>query len=137
MSESQTGNRNQLGKVQNRKELLAYEKAYELVLLVYKMTHLFPKEEVYGLTSQMRRCAVSIPSNIAEGYMRGSKEYVQFLKISLGSAAELETQLAISKDLVFSPEEMFRKVYDLNEDVIKLLKSYVSRLSDNRKERGH
>lgn len=128
MSESQTGNRNQLGKVQNHKELLAYKKAYEIVLLVYKLTRSFPKEEVYSLTSQMRRSAVSIQCNIAGGYMRGSKEYMQFLRIALGSAAELETQLSISRDLGFSAENGFNKIYDLNLEVIKLLRTYLARI---------
>jgi four helix bundle protein len=128
MSESQTVNRNQLGKVKNHKELLAYEKAYELVLLVYKMTQSYPKEEVYGLTSQMRRCVVSIPSNIAEGHARGTKEYVQFLKIAIGFALELETQLSLSKDLGFCVGQDVEKATKLNLEVIKLLRSYLARM---------
>jgi four helix bundle protein len=92
------------------------------------MTQSFPKEEIYGLTSQIRRCAVSIPSNIAEGYMRGIKEYLQFLKIALGSAAELETQLSISKDLGYWQIIDFQEARPLNEEVIKLLKSYIGKL---------
>jgi four helix bundle protein len=79
--------------------------------LIYNMTKSFPKEELYGISSQLRRCAVSIPSNIAEGYMRGSKEYIQFLKIALGSAAELETQLSLSMDLGFLEDDEFHKIY--------------------------
>jgi four helix bundle protein len=114
--------------VKSYKELIAYQKSYELVLLIYRITGSFPKEEVYGLTSQIRRAAVSIPSNIAEGFMRGSKEYVQFLKIALGSAAELETQLALSKDLGYSDDTDFQVTQSLNEEVIKLLKSYIGKL---------
>jgi len=95
--------------VKSYKELTAYQKAYQLVVLIYKMTSSFPKAELYGLTSQMRRSAVSIPSNMAEGYMRGSKEYTQFLKIALGSAAELETQLSLSKDLGFCGDGILTK----------------------------
>ncbi len=91
----------------------------------------FPKEEMYGITSQIRRASISIPSNIAEGYMRGSKEYVQFLKISLGSCAELETQLSLSKDLNFCNEEEFNKVYGLNQEVMKLLRTYINRIGNN------
>jgi four helix bundle protein len=83
--------------VRDYKELIAYQKSYELVLLVYRLTETFPKEEIYGLTSQIRRAAVSIPSNIAEGFMRGAKEYGQFLKIALGSAAELELRYPYAK----------------------------------------
>lgn len=101
-------------KIQSYHELIAYQKAYQLVLLIYRMTGSFPKEEVYGLTSQIRRAAVSIPSNIAEGFMRGSKEYLHFLKIALGSAAELETQLSLSKDLGYCSEADFPEMQTLN-----------------------
>lgn len=74
-------------KVNSYKELIAYKKSYELAKIIYSITKMFPKEEIYGMSSQMRRSAVS---NIAEGYRRGSKEYVQFLRIALGSCAELE-----------------------------------------------
>jgi four helix bundle protein len=114
--------------VKSYKELIAYQKSYELVLFIYRITGSFPKEEVYGLTSQIRRAAVSIPSNIAEGYMRGSKEYLQFLKIALGSAAELETQLSLSKDLGYSSDNDFQETQALNEEVIKLLKSYIGKM---------
>lgn len=115
-------------KVKDYHELIAYQKAYRLVLLMYRITQSFPKEEIYGLTSQVRRCAVSIPSNIAEGYMRGSKEYLQFLKIALGSAAELETQLSLSKDLGYCQITDFNEAYALNEEVIRLLKSYIAKM---------
>ena len=71
--------------------MTAYQKGMELVKAIYTPTRGFPKEELYGLTSQIRRAGISIPSNIAEGYMRGSREYILFLKIALGSCAELET----------------------------------------------
>ena len=116
-------------KVRSYKELDAYRKSYEVAKLVYNMTRSFPKEELYGITGQLRRSAVSIPSNIAEGYMRGSKEYVQFLKIALGSAAELETQLSLSRDLGFCEDNEFNNVYALNQEVMKLLRTYVNRLS--------
>jgi len=79
-----------------------YKISYSVCIEVYKLTHKYPKEEIYGIVSQMRRAAVSIPSNIAEGYKRNSKkEFEHFLYISLGSAGELETQLKISKDLEY------------------------------------
>lgn len=118
-------------KIADYKELVSYQKAYEVARLVYELTKGFPKEEIYGLTNQLRRSAVSIPSNIAEGYMRGSKEYIQFLKIALGSAAELETQLLLSKDLGFCNNDAFDKVYSLNQEVIKLLKTYIKKLGSN------
>ena len=82
------------------KELIVWQKAYELVLEIYKITKDFPKFEAFGLVQQMRRAAVSIPSNIAEGYSRKHKtEYHQFLSIAYGSLAELETQYLLSIDL--------------------------------------
>ena len=88
--------------IKSYRDLLAYQKSYKLCLEVYKVTDGFPNGEVYGLVPQMRRAAVSIPSNIAEGYRRKSrKEYIQFLRVALGSLAELETQISLSKDLDF------------------------------------
>jgi four helix bundle protein len=111
------------------KELEAYKKGYELVKVVYEITKLLPKEEVYGIVSQMRRSSLSIPCNIGEGYMRGSKEYIQFLKIALGSCAELETQLNLSNDLFSLDKNLYLKAVGLNEEVIKLLRTYINKLS--------
>jgi len=87
-------------KTRSFKDLIVWQKAYKLVIEIYKITKNFPKEEIYGLSQQMRRCAVSIPSNIAEGYGRQyNKEYKQFLYIAYGSLSELETQYLLSKDL--------------------------------------
>lgn len=80
------------------KDLIVWQKSIELVKEIYLLTEDFPKEEIYGLTSQIRRCAVSIPSNIAEGKMRTTnKEFSHFLSIAYGSGAELETQLILAK----------------------------------------
>jgi four helix bundle protein len=117
-------------KINSYKDLEAYKKGSELVKVIYKITKNFPKEETYGITSQIRRASVSIPSNIAEGYMRGSKEYIQFLKMALGSCAELETQLSLSKDLSFCNESDFNKVYGLNEEIIKLLRTYINTMTN-------
>ena len=82
------------------KDLDVWKLSIDLVKDVYNITKTFPQSEIYGLTSQIRRCAVSIPSNIAEGSARSSnKEFIQFLYIALGSCAELETQLIISKEI--------------------------------------
>jgi len=86
--------------MKSHKDLDVYKKSLDLVVDVYKMTRSFPKEEKYGLCSQLQRAAVSIPSNIAEGAARkNDKEFIQFLHIALGSAAEIETQVEISKRL--------------------------------------
>jgi four helix bundle protein len=89
-------------KTKTFKDLIVWQKAYKLVIEVYKITKEFPKEETYGLSQQMRRCVVSIPSNIAEGYGRQhNKEYAQFLSMSYGSLCELETQYLLSIDLQY------------------------------------
>ena len=90
-------------KTQSFKDLIVWQKSYQLVLEIYKITKEFPKEEVYGLAQQMRRSSVSIPSNIAEGYGRQfNKEYKQYLFISYGSLCELETQYLLSIDLKYT-----------------------------------
>jgi four helix bundle protein len=87
-------------------ELVVWKEGVSLVKEVYQTTKGFPKEEVYGLTSQMRRAAVSIPSNIAEGAARnGDKEFLQFLSVARGSLSELETQVIIAKDLNYIKED--------------------------------
>ncbi len=86
--------------LKNYKELKVWQKSYELCLKIYRITAKFPKEERYGLTSQIRRAAVSVPSNIAEGYGRKTTpEYIRFLYIAYGSNCELETQILLSGDL--------------------------------------
>jgi len=119
-----------LGKVISYKDLVAYQKSYQLVIDVYRISKAFPSEELYGLTNQIRRCSVSIPSNIAEGYMRGTREYLQFLKIALGSAAELETQLSLCSDLGYLQKDVLEPVMALCHEVIKLLKTYISKVGD-------
>ena len=107
------------------KKLIVYQKARQLVLLVYKATKDFPKEELYGLTSQARRAVLSIPANIVEGYVKSSKkEFVRFLDISIGSAAELEVHLDISFELSYLNKRRFGILTDLLIEVKKLLYSY-------------
>lgn len=104
------------------KDLIVWQKSMQLVVLIYKITKSFPKDELFGLVSQMRRAVVSIPSNIAEGHGRCSdKELVRFLFISLGSSSELETQLIISKNLDLMNDENFKQLLLLNEEVRKML----------------
>ena len=88
--------------LKNFKELKVWEKSYQLSLSIYKITTEFPNDEKFGLTSQVRRAAVSIPSNIAEGYGRRTRaDYIKFLHIAYGSCCELETQILLSGDLGF------------------------------------
>lgn len=100
------------------KELEVWSLGKELAIEIYKLTEIMPKEEVYGLTSQMRRAGISIPSNVAEGCSRSSnKEFVRFLEISMGSAFELETQLIISQELSYLNN---KDVDDINEKINRL-----------------
>lgn len=110
------------------RKLIAYQKGYELVKKIYRLTDSYPGKESYGLISQLRRASVSIPTNIAEGYVRGSKEYLQFLKIALGSSPEVETLLSLSKDLNFCSLSSFQEAYDLNLEVTKLIRAYIKGL---------
>ena len=104
------------------KDLNVWKKSMNLVILTYRLTGQFPKEELFGLSSQMRRAAVSIPSNIAEGHGRNSdKELIRFWFISLGPASELETQILLSNKLDFLNEEGFNQLNELNNEVIRML----------------
>lgn len=112
------------------KDLVVWQKSYQLTIDIYSLTKNFPKEEIFGLTSQMRRCAISIPSNISEGNSRGSKkEYVQFLRIALGSSTELETQVMLSKDLGLIKESDYTRISLLLIEVIKMLTVLIKKLS--------
>lgn len=112
------------------KELTVWQKSIDLVLDVYSVTESLPDSEKFGLTSQLRRCAVSIPSNIAEGYSKKSNpEFIRFLRISYGSSAELETQLYIAKKLTFVSEEDFAKVNSQLTEIRKMLNKLMSSLN--------
>ena len=103
-------------------KLDVWEKSMQLSVLVYDLTDSFPDSEKYGLVNQMRRCCVSIPSNIAEGAGRShNKEFAQFLSISIGSAFELETQLSLSVRLKFIKEENVKYLLEELEAICKML----------------
>ena len=108
------------------KNLTVWKKSKELVKLIYQATANYPKSELFGLVSQMRRCAVSVPSNIAEGYGRGSNtDLVHFLRFARGSVNELDTQISISRDLSLIEEETANALDELNEEVLKMLNSLI------------
>ena len=116
----------------DHKELIAWQKAIELVEEVYKITQTFPKEEMFGIISQMRRCSISIPSNIAEGHSRNSSgEFKQFLGIAKGSSAELETQLIIAQKLGYITNAKLGEVNSLLVDVRKLISGLLRSLNKN------
>jgi four helix bundle protein len=111
------------------RDLIVWQKAKELAKEIYLLTEKFPQSEVYGLTSQMRRAAISIASNIAEGRRRGSrKDFRNFLSIAFGSGAELETQLAIARELYFSVKLDYTKVDGLLMEVMKMLNVIIRKL---------
>ena len=106
----------------NYSDLVAWQKAMDLVELIYKATAQFPKEEVYGLTNQMRRAAVSVPSNIAEGQGRGSaNDFRRFLSISYGSLREVETQILIAKRLHYLNDAQAERIMNLAGEVGRLI----------------
>lgn len=115
--------------MQNVRELKIWQKSMALVGLVYRATMIFPDEEKFGLSVQMRRCAVSIPSNIAEGQMRPTnKMFKQFISVSRGSCAELETQNQLAHDLKFLDEKIFLHLQEKITEVAKMLSSFYSKL---------
>lgn len=115
--------------MQSYKELIVWRKSIELVKEIYILTNKFPKSELYGIISQMRRAVISIPSNIAEGYTRHHRlEYIQFIRIAFGSGAELETQIIIAKELKFSKNEEFKRSEELSDEVMKMLNGLISSL---------
>jgi four helix bundle protein len=111
------------------KDLKVWQRSYQLCLDIYKVTKAFPKEEIYGLTSQIRRAAVSIPSNIAEGYGRKTTpEYIRSLYIAYGSNCELETQTLLSGDLGYIEAAKSKKVQDEIGEVERMLKALIKSL---------
>ncbi|MGQ7868926.1 four helix bundle protein [Sunxiuqinia sp. sy24] len=111
----------------NYLELKIWQEARKLVKEVYSLTAKFPKEEMYGLTSQIRRAAVSIPSNIAEGTGRnGDKDFQRFLEYAIGSLFELETQIILANDLNFIISEDYEKVYQDIKSLIRIIVKFKS-----------
>lgn len=109
------------------RDLIVWQKSMDLVVLIYKLTKEFPDEEKFGLTSQMRRCTVSIPSNIAEGSRRrGEREFRHFLLIAYGSGAELETQLEIAERLSLGNTTLQQYAKALLVEIMRILNAMTS-----------
>jgi len=107
-------------------DLRVWVKSHRLVLNIYRITKNFPKEEIFGLVSQMRRCSISIISNIAEGFSRQSyKEKTYFYSISLGSVTELQSQLLVSKDINYLSEERFNELFEDSINIHKMLNGLI------------
>jgi len=110
------------GKIKSFTDLVAWQEAHKLVIIIYKITDKFPAKEVYGLTNQMRRAAVSITSNIAEGFSRrGKKEKMQFYYLAKGSSTELQNQLLIAKDVGYLDKNLFNQIAQQTVQVSKLI----------------
>ena len=110
------------------KNLRVWKEGMALVLEVYHMSQHFPNSETYALASQMQRAAVSITSNIAEGYGRGSnKELIHFLHVALGSSNELDTQLQVAKDLCYMTEEDYNKLDVMNSEINRMLRALINK----------
>jgi four helix bundle protein len=102
-----------------------------IVTEIYQLTNSFPKEEIYGLSSQIRRCLVSIPSNIAEGYGRdGNNDYLRFLNISISSLFDMQTQLEISFNLKFLNENQFNKINGDSRELERRLSAFIRKIKD-------
>lgn len=117
-------------KINSFRDLLVWQKSMILVTEIYTITQTFPLTEQYGLTSQMRRCAVSIPSNIAEGYGRNSTgDYKRFLQISVGSTFELQTQIEIAYNLKFITKEVFEGIIEKTKELDRMLLSLIKKVN--------
>ena len=116
------------------REIKVWEKSHLLTLKIYKVTAVFPREEIYGLTSQVRRASASVPANIAEGFGRGGNaELARFLQIAMGSACEVEYHVLLAKDLNL----LSKKIYDdLNERIVEVKRMLASLLLKVRRDRS-
>jgi four helix bundle protein len=115
--------------VESYRDLKVWQRAIQMTLAIYRLTTGFPKEEVFGLTSQIRRASVSVASNIAEGYGRASKgEYRQFLAMARGSNLEVQTQLFLATKLGYGNSTQLKTTDDLSNEVSKMLNSLLAKL---------
>ena len=113
---------------------MVWQKSMNFVTEVYSISKLFPKEENFGLTSQIRRSAISIPSNIAEGFGReGVKDYLRFLNIAIASLFELQTQLEIAYNLEYINKDKFEELYELSREIERMLSSFIRTIKSKHK----
>ena len=120
-----------MSSIKSYKDLLVWQKGIEIVKEIYLICKDLPKDEVFGLQSQMKRASISIPSNIAEGYGRNyTQNYIQFIKIARGSLLELETQIIISKELDLISEDKFEKIINLITEENKMLNAFIKSISN-------
>jgi four helix bundle protein len=118
-------------------DLTVWQRAIDLTVCIYKLTQMFPKEETYGLTAQLRRASVSVASNIAEGRGRlNPGEFRQFLGIALGSAFEIQTQLLIARKLGMGNEKSIHEAAALSDEITKMLTAFIHKLSSKPKAKS-
>ena len=118
-------------KLNTYKDLIAWQKSYQLCLKTHKIVNLFPKSEQFGLTAQLKRSALSVPSNIAEGYTRHStQDYLRFLYIAYSSLAELETQLLLANDLGYINDAVFKDTINLQNEVQRIMLGLIKSLKN-------
>jgi len=115
------------------RRLTVWDRAHRLTLQIYRATATFPRQEIYGLASQMRRCSASIPSNIAEGCGRhGNAEFHRFLQIAMGSASELDYQLLLARDLKYLSDADHQAIFGLLLEVQRMLMSLLQKVQSDR-----
>jgi four helix bundle protein len=115
--------------IESYRDLKVWQRSTQLALAIYRLTAVFPRDEVFGLTSQIRRASVSVASNIAEGYGRGTRgEYRQFLCIARGSNLEVQTQLFIARELAYGTQEHLNHSESLSTEVERMLNSLIAKL---------
>lgn len=120
-----------MAQVKTYRDLIVWQKSMVLVTEIYRLTKAFPRDEMYGLTSQIRRAAVSIPSNICEGYARNSDgDFARFLRIACGSLYEIQTQLEIAMNLEYLSEEQFQDVSASSLEIEKMLSSLIGKIKN-------
>jgi four helix bundle protein len=126
------GNGGRSGEIRSYKNLVVWQRAFALGAEIYRLTAGFPNEEKFGLTSQLRRACLSIASNIAEGYGRGSRaEYLRFLRIARGSLYEVETQMLFAVELKFIVREQFDSIAEMINETARVLSGLIRRLDGN------
>ncbi|MFC7773312.1 four helix bundle protein [Flavobacterium sp. GCM10027622] len=113
------------------RDLLIWQKSMTLVTEIYLLTNSFPKEEIYGLTSQIRRCSISIPSNIAEGFGRnGNQDYLKFLSFSIASLFEMQTQIEIAFNLNYITQQQFNTIYNETKELERMTSSFIRKIKE-------
>lgn len=117
--------------MESYRDLFVWKKGKQLTIAIYHLTEKFPSNELYGISGQMRRAALSIPSNIAEGRRRGTRnDFRHFLRIAYGSGAELETQIEIAKDLGFGQVNAYTEIEEMLDEIMRMLNRMIERLSE-------